>query len=166
MIKVNKENETLLSLDLLKEGLRYEHETGLFHWIKRTSNRIKLGQPAGTVTKQGYVRIAINGCQYLAHRLAWKYEYGEFPDGEEEPFIDHINGIPSDNGITNLRVSSHTDNCKNAQKKSNNTSGSNGVYHQKDESIRHGRLYVYHYGWPNGEIRTVKRKLKDSRFVN
>lgn len=160
MIKINKENETLLSLELLREVLRYEHETGLFYWIKRTSNRVKLGQTAGTVTKQGYVRIMINGCHYLAHRLAWKYEHGDFPSGEEEPFIDHINGIPSDNRIANLRVSSHGANCKNVQKKSNNTSGSNGIYRQKDESVRYGRLYVYYYWLAEWRDKNSKKKTK------
>lgn len=36
------------------------------------------------------------------HRLAWALHYGSWPEGE----IDHINCIPSDNRIENLRLAS------------------------------------------------------------
>jgi len=49
--------------------------------------------------KIGYIIIKINRKDYQAHRLAWLYEYGNFP----KQTIDHINRIKTDNRICNLR---------------------------------------------------------------
>ena len=58
-----------------------------------------------------------------AHRLAWLIHSGAMPDAE----IDHINGIKSDNRISNLRCVTHEENSRNKAKYSNNTSGVSGV---------------------------------------
>lgn len=141
MAKISKENESLIPCALLKELLRYEYETGLFYWIKSGKGR-KFGQPAGCVDNVvGYVRIGINGHLYLAHRLAWLYVYGDYPN-EEQPYIDHIDGNPSDNRIENLKVSSLAENQKNRQMQSNNTSGVTGV--RRYEKVKpSGKIYSY-----------------------
>ena len=41
--------------------------------------------------------------------------------------IDHINGIPSDNRISNLREVSHAQNMQNAKMRADNKSGVTGV---------------------------------------
>ena len=47
---------------------------------------------------------------FLRHRVIWYYFNGEIPEGME---IDHINGMPSDNRLENLRVVTHKDNMNN-----------------------------------------------------
>jgi hypothetical protein len=49
------------------------------------------------------------GKRYYAHRLAWLYEYGEFP----EKIIDHIDGNRTNNSIHNLRDVSQALNSQN-----------------------------------------------------
>ena len=44
-----------------------------------------------------------------------------------EKHIDHINRVRTDNSITNLRVVTNAENCKNRGKSSANTSGVTGV---------------------------------------
>jgi hypothetical protein len=50
--------------------------------------------------------------------------YGEWPRGN----VDHINGIPHDNRISNLRLATQTQNMQNTKLRSDNTSGVKGVY--------------------------------------
>lgn len=129
MAKINKENEAAVPQKRLHELFKYDGVTGEWVWIKKShpKSTTKIGQPAGCLNGDGYVVIGIDGHIYLAHRLAWNYTYGDFPQGEQ-PFIDHINGNPSDNRIANLKVSSKAENNKNMGIGSNNKSGIVGVF--------------------------------------
>ena len=134
MGKINKEKQAAMPQRRLRELFEYDSTIGSWVWIKKShpKSTIKVGQVAGTVCKvHGYVQISIDGGRYLAHRLAWNYMYGDYPEGEQ-PFIDHINGNPSDDRIINLRVSSSATNQRNRKISSNNTSGVNGIgFYQK-----------------------------------
>lgn len=112
-----------ITQERLKELLCYCPETGVFTWLKTSSTRVKPGMVAGSVLR-GYVRIDIGGKRYPAHRLAWMYVYGRFPDTQ----IDHINGIKGDNRIANLRPATNAENQQNVGLKRNNTSGIIGVH--------------------------------------
>ena len=99
----------------LKEILYYDKDTGFFVWKKDifNLNKYKLadqGDVAGCMSNCGYIQISIKSKLYSAHRLAWLYTYGHFPELE----IDHINRIRNDNRIENLRDVSHTVNMNNA----------------------------------------------------
>jgi len=72
----------------LKELLNYNPETGDFAWVKSK-------KPAGGISSYGYRRIIIDGKEHKAHRLAWLYTHGVFPEDQ----IDHINGVRHDNRI-------------------------------------------------------------------
>jgi HNH endonuclease/AP2 domain len=88
------------------------------HWKK-----IKKGQKAGAKNSDGYILIRVNGKTYYAHRMAFIFTTGKFPENE----VDHINGITSDNRISNLRECSHKQNIWNQKIRKNNTSGIKGV---------------------------------------
>ena len=110
----------------LKRLLHYTPETGEFFW-KVDIKRVHAGDIAGSGTKTGYTDIRIAQRTYKAHRLAWLYVNGQFPDY----LIDHINNDGKDNRITNLREADRAENGWNARKKRNNTSGTTGVYTDK-----------------------------------
>lgn len=111
----------------LKEVLKYNFETGLFVWITPPNSRSRVGAIAGSNHPSGYRRLGIDGKQYLEHRLVWLYIHGEFPNGDK-PFIDHIDGNPSNNRIENLRDCSAAENQRNTKKPLTNSSGFKGVH--------------------------------------
>jgi hypothetical protein len=103
-----------LSQERLKEVLSYDAETGVFVWIAQTASRIKIGTVAGTLSEFGYRRIKIDGVKYMAHRLAWLWHTGAFPEDQ----LDHINGVPGDDMLANLRAATRSQNQGNVRAKS------------------------------------------------
>lgn len=66
----------------------YNADTGIF--ISRSGKEM-----APIPLKRGYVGVRICGKNYRAHRAAWFYVYGSWPENQ----IDHINCIRDDNRI-------------------------------------------------------------------
>lgn len=94
----------------LRDLLNYRPETGMFCWRETNSNRAKAGSIAGTRDKRkGYIYIRIDGRRYLAHRLAWLYVTGEWPEHQ----VDHRDLNPSNNKWSNLRAATDSDNKAN-----------------------------------------------------
>ncbi len=118
----------MLTQQILKDSLHYNQKTGIFTWIKSGSGR-ELGSVAGSSTL-GYIRIAINGKRYQAHRLAFLYMTGNFPVLD----IDHINGKRNCNIWQNLRECTKSQNRFNTNKNRNNTSGFKGVTFDKSKN--------------------------------
>lgn len=106
----------------LKELLHYDSETGIFTWIITNTNYVKAGDVAGTES-HGYIVIAIEGETYKAHRLAWLYVHGYFP----ENLLDHKDRIRHHNWINNLREASNQCNQRNTGNRVDNKSGVKGV---------------------------------------
>jgi len=110
-----------LTAQRLRELLEYLPETGAF--VRRVDPRKdrpskwKAGSISGAKNAGGYVSVQVDGVPYLAHRLAWFYQHGVWPDQ-----IDHINGIRSDNRIANLRPATNKQNCEN-KRVTNSTHG-------------------------------------------
>lgn len=108
----------------LKEILEYDPDTGGFVWINpKPRSGLKPGDKAGYQQKSGYVCIRINGKGYKAHRLAYLYMVGVFPDDQ----LDHRNRVRHDNSWDNLRDSTPLFNQRNRTTNKNNTSGISGV---------------------------------------
>jgi hypothetical protein len=127
----------------LREIVKYDPETGCFSWLI-SGKGIRQGYPCGAITTQGYHRIKIQQREYLAHRLAWFFMTGSWPDGE----IDHINMDKADNRWINLRDATTKQNQYNRTAPSNNTSGFKGVTWNKkckkwQSSIGYEGRYVY-----------------------
>jgi len=101
-----------LTQERLKQVLYYEPETGVFTWIAdpRVGPKRK-GSEAGTgrAHPNGYRQITVDQRSYYAHRLAWLYMTGAWPNDE----MDHINGEKSDNSLANLREADSSTNKQN-----------------------------------------------------
>ena len=100
-----------LTHERLLAALDYSASTGEFTW-KISTGRVKRGDAAKTLDRDGYIRIQLDGIRYFAHRLAWFYVYKKFP----EPETDHINRIKTDNRMENLREADRKMNTKNRGK--------------------------------------------------
>lgn len=110
-------------LDSIRELIRYEPETGMFYWLKYRGGNAKPGRVAGTTNAAGYVQITVNCKLYYAHRLAWLFSHGEMPDFE----IDHRDGDPSNNRISNLRPATASQQKFNTKIRKNSSTGVKGV---------------------------------------
>jgi len=121
----------LPTMDRLLELLIYSPESGLF--TRRTARgNAAAGSLAGTASPRGYLRIAVDGVEYPAHRLAWVYMTGCEPSGD----IDHRDGCTSNNRWDNLRDVSHRTNGENQRRpSSNNKTGFLGVHKNKSGSF-------------------------------
>ena len=119
-----------ITAERLRELLSYDRETGVFLWVKRTSNRIRIGDPAGRDNGNGYVRINLDGRSYYAHRLAWLYVHGVFPTD----VIDHRDGNGRNNAFDNLRAATQMQNGQNMlMSRRHGTSGYCGVSWSKQK---------------------------------
>ncbi len=90
--------------------LKYSPDTGLFYWAV-DRGKAKAGDEAGCVGRGGYRHVKIAGENRSAHRVAWLYMTGEWPDGE----IDHIDLDRANNRWSNLRVATHGQNQSNGR---------------------------------------------------
>ena len=122
----------MLSHSELKQLFRYDPDRGVFVRLVTRSSRGMAGQIAGTITR-GYTIIKVDGRRYFAHRLVWLYAHGEWPD----QIVDHIDGDPQNNRLSNLRLASPTQSVHNTRKPKTNTSGFKGVsWHKATERWR------------------------------
>lgn len=126
----------LLQRDL-KKYLHYDPETGLFTRLASGGRGVMVGDVAGTVNSDAYLRIVVNGKCYQAHRLAFLYMKGRFPDQ-----CDHINHKRADNRWVNLREVTQAENLRNKSIQKNNTSGFTGVYWHKHTNNWRVQLYL------------------------
>lgn len=144
-----------ISCKELRQLLLYEPDTGVFRRIKIVDphSRVNIGDIAGSVS-HGYRRIKLGGRAgraYGAHRLAWLYMMGEWPNGE----VDHIDGNPDNNRWANLRLADRSNNTANSRRRSDNTSGVKGVHFDKSSgkwrselSARGRRIFLGYFTSP------------------
>lgn len=134
-------NRQLPSPEVLRQLLSYDQATGLFFWRERTvaecsDARIRNSWNARYANKAaftgseatGYKVAKVLGVTVKAHRAAWAMHYGDWPAG----WIDHMNGVRTDNRIENLRIASGSENAMNRKVPANSTSGFKGVTWDKE----------------------------------
>ena len=123
-----------LTQEKLKQLIHYDPNTGII-----TANMprpsVKSGDVLGYVANTGYISISLSGKSFLAHRLAWLYMNGYFPEQ-----IDHINHIRTDNRWVNLREVNDATNKLNTGLSKNSKTKFNGVSFMK--TLNKYRAYI------------------------
>lgn len=145
-----------LTQDILCELLSYEKTTGKLTWkprdkkwfksvreFKRWNKRFSNKEALTSCNSNGYKSGHVLGTPVKAHRIIWCMVYGGYPEE-----IDHIDGDPANNSLTNLRSVSHAENTMNRKLSNNNTSGVVGVYWSVSKGrwaaqIRSNNVYEY-----------------------
>jgi len=113
----------------LFELFKYNPNTGLFVRKINISNA-KVGEIAGSLDKNKYILISIDGIVYKAHHLAILYMTGKYPTIE----CDHKNGIRDDNRFKNIQECGRQINMMNKKIYKNNSSKISGVHWSNRES--------------------------------
>lgn len=62
------------------EALSYDPESGALTW-REDGRRVRAGDHAGTLTRDGYLTVTIGGKKIRGQYLAWLLHYGEWPRG-------------------------------------------------------------------------------------
>jgi hypothetical protein len=127
-------NRSDLSAESVRSALDYNTETGVFVWKYRFNyklnwNRRCAGKTAGHLDRLGYIVIGFEGRLRQAHRIAWLYVTGRWPEFQ----IDHVNLIRHDNRFVNLREATPSENMANTKAHKDGLSGFKGVTWCKDK---------------------------------
>lgn len=135
MVKIRKDLETPEFLEYLRARLSYDPETGHFTWKERpvedfvsraswvTWNKRFAGKRAGSKSKVGYYNIGIGWKVIRAHRVAFAFVNGRWPEGQ----VDHDDTDPTNDRPGNLRDASQGQNRSNSRPNRNSRSGFKGV---------------------------------------
>jgi hypothetical protein len=166
-----------LTQELLHNIFLYNKETGIFTFKERNIdmgsynvfNSRFANKETGTLNKKnGYIILAIYNKTYLAHRLAWLYEYGYLPDVQ----IDHKDNIRHHNWISNLREATNKQNSENRHTAScsNKSTGLLGSSYDKRSGkfrsviTRNGKMI--HLGTFNTAEEAHQRYLEEKRKIH
>lgn len=126
----------MLTVERLKEVLRYEPETGFWFWLVNRMSGVKAGDRAGYLS-DGTWRLCVDGRRYHSNRLIWLYMTGTWPPEH----VDHENTDRLDDRWLNLRLASHSENQANRKVFRNNLLGMKGVKRVRRTNRFQARIY-------------------------
>jgi len=102
----------LPSVEELHRLFRYDGETGKLYWKISPAIHVKVGDEAGRITSNGYLKVTIKKKNYAVHRIIYKM----FHKVEPPDYLDHINEVKTDNRIENLREIDNGHNNRRSKK--------------------------------------------------
>ncbi len=127
-----------LTADRLRELLHYNPDTGEFVWLEGRST-VTAGMVAGSNDHKGYWRMQIDGRVYRAHRLAWLYMTGQWPDG----LIDHRDRDRTNNRFSNLRKATPSQNAANGRARRTGLKGAHRNRGRWEAKVRKNGKAIY-----------------------
>lgn len=109
---------------------------------------VPAGTEAGSLSASGRYQIQYKYKLYQCHRVVWELHNGSI---DAELDIDHIDGNPVNNKISNLRLVPHKINMRNMKKNKANKTGVTGVLFR-----RRGKYSFYEAFWQEDGKRKSK----------
>ena len=136
IINVNSSTNKILNISDINKFLYYdEGSTTCLSWLiwNRANNPIhsrRKGEVAGGLKIKNDKKVSsalmLNGMSLQISRVIWYLVNGEYPS--RDYVIDHIDGNPWNNKISNLRKVTYEINAKNKTLQDNNTTGVAGIH--------------------------------------
>ena len=146
MINVLKKVPPAEILEKMKTSLYVDDDSRL-RWSKKP-HKGQIGDLVGLYTKKNgghrMCAFSVNGkvSSHLESNVIWFLRTGVW----ELATIEHKDGNPTNNAVSNLRLSSHAENMRNTKIRTDNTSGAKGVYRMRntwqDKIESNGKTYV------------------------
>lgn len=129
--RISRTERKPLTAERLRQLFTYDPQTGLFSRLMapRPQAAHYVGQPVGYIKPGpvsaggGYLMVSADGGSYRAHRLAWLYMTGEWPEAD----VDHRDRDRQNNRWANLRAATRSQNIHNMGMRERNTSGRKGA---------------------------------------
>lgn len=142
----------------------YNPLSGTLMWRVSPSNNIKIGRVAGRIIrrdKRRYRKIEVHRRQYRAHRLAFLYMRGFWPQE-----VDHKDGDGLNNSWRNLRECTRSQNLANRGPTKNNKLGIKGVTlresgrYQAQIRVRGTKIYLGHHDTSKAAVRAYRKAAR------
>jgi hypothetical protein len=89
----------------------YDAETGVLRWKIKPCDKVCVGDVVDCPNSSGHLRVQYRGKKYLVHRLVWLISTGNWPKDQ----LDHLDGNPGNNRLSNLREATGRQNQRNAK---------------------------------------------------
>ena len=157
----------MLTFERANELLHYEPSSGKLFWKKTTTNRVKVGDEAGSFcASTGYINVFIDGRGYTLHRIAILLTTGVYDKTVQVDHIDHDRG---NNRLSNLRTVSHAENMRNQSLRSTNKTGVTGVSYTTRDRRWVAQIYIDKKNTNLGYFKTLEeaaavRKAAEIRY--
>lgn len=117
--------------------------------------------PVGSIDAYGYFCLKFGDRAAKCHRVVWEIHNGEIPEGM---CIDHLNGVRTDNRISNLRVVEKKTNSRNRGIDSANRSGTVGVHFTNRTGSTGNSLCSWGASWTNLEGKKLSKSFSTNKF--
>jgi len=141
----------------LRRLFNYDEETGVLTRAVKVNKRSLVGDVAGSLTHNGYLKTGIDKAYYSVHRIIYKMATGIDPGNLE---IDHINGDRVDNRMQNLRAVDCSTNMRNCRMLTANTSGRTGVRFEPARNKWRAYIHLNNKGFSLGRFTLKEDAIK------
>ncbi len=133
------------------EYLEYDTSSSTCLRWKKSIGKAVVGAEAGKFEYRpnglkSAIRVGLGGKLYQAHRIIYEMLIGIIP---ENMVIDHLDGNPFNNHISNLKLKTGADNSRNLKLNVNNVSGHAGIslrYSNNFKNLNYQASFVDEFG--------------------